>query len=227
MMWMVVWRNSKGYTVSSWMMESLPVGTHSCGCQSLRHRAKLVVLTGGPGGGKSAILELARLYLCRHVVFVPEAASIVFGGGFPRVPGTAGLQAAQRAIFRIQREMEELARGNPEAGMVVCDRGTIDGLAYWPGKPDAFFKSAGTTMEAELKRYSAIVHIATPASSQQYQKNNIRHESLPQARKIDTRISELWAPHPHNHKVSSATDFIDKATVAIQILRDHLPKCCR
>ncbi len=208
-------------------MESLPVGTHSCGCEKLRHRAKLVVLTGGPGGGKSAILELARLYLCRHVVFVPEAASVVFGGGFPRVPGLAGMQASQRAIFRIQREMEELARKNPEAGMVVCDRGTIDGLAYWPGKPNAFFESVGTTMEAELKRYSAIVHITTPALPNQYQKNSIRHESLRQAREIDKKISELWAPHPHHHEVSAATNFIDKATSAIQVLRDHLPKCCQ
>ncbi len=208
-------------------MNSLPVGTHSCSCEKPRHRARLVVLTGGPGGGKSAILELARLYLCRHVVFVPEAASIVFGGGFPRVPGTAGLKAAQRAIFRIQREMEELARLNPDAGMVVCDRGTVDGLAYWPGKPESFFKSAGTTLEEELKRYTAIVHVTTPGISAQYQKNNIRHESLRQARVIDRKISALWAPHPHHHEVNSATDFIDKATAAIAILRDHLPGCCK
>ena len=122
---------------------------------------------------------------------------------------------------------EELARLNPDAGMVVCDRGTVDGLAYWPGKPESFFKSAGTTLEEELKRYTAIVHVTTPGISAQYRKNNIRHESLRQARVIDRKISALWAPHPHHHEVNSATDFIDKATAAIAILRDHLPGCCK
>jgi hypothetical protein len=62
------------------------------------------------GGGKSAILELARLYLCRHVVFVPEAA-----------------------IFRIQRKIKEMARANPDAGLIICDPGTLDGLPAGPG----------------------------------------------------------------------------------------------
>ncbi|MCU1326393.1 MAG: hypothetical protein JWN34_1763 [Bryobacterales bacterium] len=208
-------------------MNALPVGTHSCQCVRTKHRPRLVVLTGGPGGGKSAILELARLYLCRHVVFVPEAASIVFGGGFPRVDGPVGRQAAQRAIFRIQREMEELARANPDAGLVICDRGTIDGLAYWPGRQQGFFGPAGTSLAAELERYAAVVHVETPNHAAQYQTNNIRHENLQQAREIDRRIAALWSPHPDRHEVSSEIDFIDKASAAIEILRDHVPACCK
>jgi predicted ATPase len=42
---------------------------------------KLVVLTGGPGAGKTALLEVVRRHFCEHVVVLPEAASIVFGGG--------------------------------------------------------------------------------------------------------------------------------------------------
>ncbi|MBL0889768.1 MAG: hypothetical protein IBJ19_04065 [Gemmatimonadaceae bacterium] len=38
-----------------------------------------MVLTGGPGAGKSAVLELARLFFCDHVRRLPEAAGIVFG----------------------------------------------------------------------------------------------------------------------------------------------------
>ena len=53
-----------------------------CPCSKARHTPKLVVLTGG---GKTAILELARKYFCRHIVFLPEAAGIVFCGGFPRI----------------------------------------------------------------------------------------------------------------------------------------------
>lgn len=46
--------------------------------------APRVVLTGGPGAGKTAVLELVRRAVCRHVRVLPEAASVVYGGGFPR-----------------------------------------------------------------------------------------------------------------------------------------------
>jgi len=39
----------------------------------------LVVLTGGPGAGKTAFLEIARRNFCEHIAVLPEAASIVFG----------------------------------------------------------------------------------------------------------------------------------------------------
>ncbi len=44
----------------------------------------VVSLVSSPGAGKTALLELIRQSFCRHVVVLPEAASIVFGGGFPR-----------------------------------------------------------------------------------------------------------------------------------------------
>ena len=57
---------------------------------------------------------------------LPEAAGIVFGGRFPRSDRTAERQAAQRAIFHIQRELEQMAdAGN--AAVVLCD---VEGLSY-------------------------------------------------------------------------------------------------
>jgi hypothetical protein len=47
------------------------------------HDARLVAVTGGPGAGKTAVLELAARSLCEHVAILLEAATIVFGGGFP------------------------------------------------------------------------------------------------------------------------------------------------
>ncbi len=73
-----------------------------CPCTE-RHPAKRIVLTGGPGAGKTAVLELVRHSLCEHVRIVPEAASIVFGGGFPRDSALETRRAGQRAIFYLQR----------------------------------------------------------------------------------------------------------------------------
>ncbi len=78
------------------------------------------------------MIELIRLFFCGHVRLVRESASIVFGGGFPRNEGVHGRQAAQRAIFHVQRELEAI-QSFANAAVVLCDRGTVDGAAYWLG----------------------------------------------------------------------------------------------
>ena len=43
-----------------------------------------IAMTGGPGGGKTTAADLFRRELGEQVVIVPESATILFGGGFPR-----------------------------------------------------------------------------------------------------------------------------------------------
>jgi hypothetical protein len=54
-------------------------------------------------------LELVRQEFCQHMSVLPEAASILFGGGFPRDEDTGERRAAQRAIYYVQRELERCA----------------------------------------------------------------------------------------------------------------------
>jgi predicted ATPase len=207
-------------------MDHLPTGTHPCSCTRKRHTAKLVVLTGGPGGGKTAILEMARRFFCRHVVLLPEAASIVFSGGFPRLSNDAGHRASQHAIFSIQREMERLALAVDDAAVILCDRGTLDGLAYWPGTSRGLFGQHGTTLHEELARYAAVIHVET-AGPEAYQRVGTRLESAEEARKIDARIRAAWDKHPLRYVISSSSNFLDKATVALELVRTQVPECCR
>lgn len=205
----------------------LPSGSHACRCGKKRHRTKLVVLTGGPGGGKTAVLEMARRYFCQHVAIAPEAASIVFGGGFPR-PGTPkALRAGQRAIFHVQRALEMAALENHQTAVVLCDRGTLDGLAYWPGSDQSFFGEFGTSLEEEFSRYSAVIHVEVPALAWGYEKNRVRRESVTQARAIDRRIARAWRGHPRVMNVSAQAGFLDKLACAIELLRGELPECCQ
>jgi predicted ATPase len=197
-----------------------------CECSAV-HERKRVVLTGGPGAGKTALLELLRQSFCEHVRILPEAASIVFGGGFPRGNDLLNQRAVQRAIFHMQRELETLGDGGNPA-MVLCDRGTIDGLAYWPGPCEEFWSSVGTTLEHELARYDAVIHLRTPPIEHGYNHQNpLRTESAAMAAEVDARIAAVWATHPRRFTVASSRDFLDKATRALQILRQELPECCR
>jgi len=205
----------------------LPAGSHSCKCEKVRHAPKLVVLTGGPGGGKTAVLEMARRYFCQHVAIAPEAASIVFGGGFPRSDTPKGRRAAQRAIFYVQRALETIALENRQSAVILCDRGTLDGLAYWSGSRQSFFEEFDINFEEELSRYSAVVHIEVPALAWGYEKNRIRKESVSEARKIDQRVAQAWSGHPRVMTVGAEAGFLDKLAYAIELLRGELPPCCQ
>jgi len=196
-----------------------------CPC-SEPHQRRRVVLTGGPGAGKTAVLELIRQAFCEHVKILPEAAGILFGGGFPR-GDTPGLRRpAQRAIFFTQRELEATAdAANP--AIVLCDRGTVDASAYWPG-PEDFWAAVATTLEEQLRRYEAVIHLRTPRPESGYNQGNpLRVESAAEAAAIDERILRSWERHPRRFIVEEAPDFLGKAARALDTLRGELPECCR
>ncbi|HEU4993632.1 MAG TPA: ATP-binding protein [Gemmatimonadaceae bacterium] len=196
-----------------------------CDCRE-RHLRRKIVLTGGPGAGKTAVLEMIRPSLCEHVVIVPESAGIIFKGGFPR-GDTAGVRrATQRAIYHVQCELEE-AMTAQGAEVMLCDRGAVDGFAYWPG-PDDFWQTVGTTLEDVLRRYDAVIHLRVPDVEHGYgYENPLRTESAAEAKLIDDRILEAWAGHPRRVVIGPATDFIEKARQTLAVLRRELPGCCR
>jgi predicted ATPase len=208
-------------------LRSLPDVEHvtTCGCTS-RHTRRRIVLTGGPGAGKTAVLELVRQQFCPHVEVLRESAGIVFGGGFPRTGPREWQRAGQRAIFCVQRELEQIGDSD-NAAIVLCDRGTVDGAAYWPG-PDDFFVSVGTTHEREMARYDAVIHLRVPPPEVGYNNGNpLRTETAQAAAEIDARLLKIWEGHPHRFAVPATHDFLEKAAQTIEILRRELPECCK
>ncbi len=197
---------------------------HPCHCQNV-HPRRRIVLTGGPGAGKTAILELARKYFCRHVHVLPESASLLFGGGFPRLPSDPGRMAAQRAIFYVQRELERSVDDESEPAITLCDRGTLDGIAYWPQDAQSFLQAVGTTQAEQIARYDAVIHLRTPTVGFDHS-NPLRIENAQQAMELDKRIEDAWAGHPRRIFVEASADFLEKAMQTLHVLRDELPPCC-
>lgn len=197
---------------------------HTCSCREV-HAPRRIVLTGGPGAGKTAVLELCRQYLCQHVSILPESASLLFSGGFPRGGGREQRAATQRAIYYVQRELERIA-ALEDSALVLCDRGTVDGAAYWPG-PDSLFDDVDSSLAAELSHYDAVVHLRVPDIAAYNHQNPVRIESALEAASIDALIAQAWRAHPRRMAVPSCPNFFEKAQRALALIVAELPACCR
>jgi predicted ATPase len=180
-------------------------------------KTKFFVITGGPGAGKTAVLEMARHKFLGNCLVLPEAASIVFSGGFLRLPSPSAKCAAQRAIFHVQDELERLVVEEQRWKIALCDRGTLDGLAYWPLDEIAYWSQIGSDLHTELAKYHAVIHLRTPSTRDGYNNDyKLRTESAVEAQKIDQRIEQIWCAHPNYVQIPSFSNFLEKATCALE-----------
>ncbi len=172
-----------------------------------------IVLTGGPGGGKTTAADLFRREIGDKIVVVPETATMLFMGGFPRVGETKARAATQRAIFHAQVGLEEVQGALYPGRVLLCDRGTIDGAAFWPDDaPEGFFESLGTSLKRELTRYDAVIFFESAAVGDISIEggNPARTESNEEARRLDMRLRKLWSEHPNFNFVPHSTSFFTK-----------------
>ena len=108
----------------------------------------------------------------------------------------------------------------------MCDRGTIDALAYWPGDPAQFWSDVGTSVTSELARYETVIHLRTPPPDEYNHRNPLRTETAEQAAALDLRIAEAWSKHPRRMLVPHCPDFMEKARIALELVRREVPVCC-
>lgn len=180
------------------------------------HRCR-IVLTGGPGGGKTTAADLFRREIGERVVIVPEAATLVFSGGFPRCSDPPGAYAAQQAIYHVQRNLEDVQSARYPDRILLCDRGTVDGAAYWPGDPHDFFTALGTTLEEQLARYDGVIFFESAAAGGLGIEggNPVRIESLEEAAALDTQLRRLWECHPRFIMVRHNASFFKKISFGL------------
>jgi predicted ATPase len=187
-----------------------------------RSRPPKIVLTGGPSGGKTTLASAIQKEFASHVITVPEAASIVFGGGWPRRKTVFGVQHQQKAIYFLQRELEQLIVGENPDRLIICDRGSLDGVAYWPGPGPAtdFLVETKTSFEEEIARYDWILHLDTAPASYYDLTNPLRNESFEEAWKLNEKIKQAWSGHPQRIIIDNneSGHFIEKLQRALFVV---------
>lgn len=183
---------------------------------------KKLAITGGPSGGKTTLIEVLKKEFGQKIKIAPEAASILYKGGFPRIKNYAGYYHGQLAIVSTLRHIEDLLGESHPDSLIICDRGSLDSLAYWPDKEELFFKNIQSTRQAELARYDWVLHLDTATEVDYDTSNPIRTESFHEALMLNEKIRASWDGHPNRQIITSENDFLGKMKKATDIVADIL-----
>ncbi len=186
-----------------------------------------IVLTGGPGGGKTTAADLMRREVGERIVIVPEAATMLFSGGFPRHEEIHARRSAQKAIYHVQRNLEDIHAALYPERVLLCDRGTLDSAVYWPGQGDHdFYHVLKTTFEAEIGRYDAVIFFETAAVGNLSIEggNPARTETIAEAVALDRRLQELWGQHPNYYFIPHEKSFFGKLQSGLEKLVELVTK---
>ena len=180
-----------------------------------------IVITGGPGGGKTTALDLFRRELLGEVAVIPESATAVFSGGIQRDSRPKVVKAIQKMIYYHQKNIESIYKSQNNFDLFLCDRGTLDGLAYWPEDEESFLKEMKTTLEIEMAKYDAVIFFETGAiCGQDITSNNpYRTESSDKAIELDKKLKAIWKRHPNYHVVRSKGSFVEKIMDGIDLIK--------
>jgi predicted ATPase len=184
-----------------------------------------IVVTGGPGAGKTSVWRELVSTHAAQLVGVPEIATLMFQHVFPSVQNLDERRAVQRAIFTVQQNLESIHDARCHHGQaLLCDRGVPDGAGYWPEGPVAFFVAMGVEWQTEIMRYDAVLFLETAAAGGLSIEagNPIRSETLDAAVHVDAQLRAVWSQHPNCHFIAHEADFALKIERGSAVLRDWL-----
>lgn len=188
-----------------------------------------VLLTGGPGAGKSSALATLRDRLSKRgfqVLVVPEGATALLdnsGGYDPSWHGSQQHIELQENFLRFQvdhenayRRLARLRPGKPH--VILHDRGSLDGRLFCTDEQwDKVLAGAGFAEDDLLRRYDLVIHMTSVASGMEHlydygpgSSNPARYHTAEQARSSDLLAQKVYSKHPQIRVVPNFSDFSQK-----------------
>lgn len=173
-----------------------------------------IVLTGGPGAGKSTVINAIEQKFKKQILVMPEAASQVIEQGEPSFIHEYPSKdldhfrdaIRQNSIRVVQNILEKffLKQANRSmADVIVYDRGILDGAPYYGRGLDGFLNDFNLDLQEVYSRYDLIIHMESLAVSdpKKYEQllhtNPARFEDAVSAANTDKEIKRIWAGHPN------------------------------
>lgn len=198
-----------------------------------------VVLTGGPAGGKTAVLGALEYQFGGNLIVIPEVATQVLAipidGGGPGLPINGNWtqewqDRLQDMIFRKQLDDEithyKSAQERSNDTLIVCDRGLLDGAAYLSGGREEFLQRYGLSLDRCFGAYDMVLHLTSLAVSnpdlyrQLWESNPQRFENDPEwANQLDRNVLRAWEGHPQHIKVEATESIEAKIELCLREVR--------
>lgn len=192
-----------------------------------------VVLTGGPCAGKTTLMEKFRNEVNNipnvKVFFAKEAATFLKQSGINFVDAGAD-STFQRLIIEQQLVAEYNARVTAEKFaenhpnhkiIIVCDRGIMDGEAYFENKHEfaELLADFELTKKTVYKRYDKVVFLRSAAvgAPEFYttMDGTPRDETPEKAITLDSGVYDAWSKHPNFCAIENSFKFYEKLDIAV------------
>jgi hypothetical protein len=126
----------------------------------------------------------------------------------------------------IEDSFERVLRAKGKPGVLLCDRGLMDGAAYMDPHAWEEFLRKRNTSAAEIRegRYNAVFHLVTAADGAEayytLENNEARTETAEEARSLDHLTRKAWIGHPKLFVLDNSTDFEGKLNKLVDIVTD-------
>ena len=184
-----------------------------------------IVITGGPGAGKTSVLKYLNDYLTNKgfdVVIVPETATEIISAGI--TPSEIGQKAFQKNLLLMQLAKEkyytDMAEHLKKDVIMIFDRGALDGKAYLDDEQFAeILDEIGMSETMLISKYDALYYLETPAGSNvefyTVKNNPARSETPSEASEIAIKTLEAWQKHNKLINIKIESRFEDKITALI------------
>ena len=194
---------------------------------------KRIVLTGGPGSGKTSVLEkINQVYSSEgyKVIIVPETATELMNNGITFKDGSISLVDFQELVMRLQLSKEEIVEraielmGNDQV-IVVYDRGTIDNTAYI--NKDEFEDILTRLNHVKsftdlMNKYDLVINLVGREDFYTTENNKARSESVDDALKLGDSTLRCWLGHKVVKIVLPKDTVEEKINEVLNIINDSL-----
>lgn len=202
-----------------------------------------IVITGGPAGGKSTLmndgwLAAEMMKLGVRPFFVPEMATGYFSYSISDINQISETDYHRYAHiqYRMLKDQQEAYLGHQEMAelfsdqqpcVIFYDRAEMDTAAYVRRDYfDAMLRDSRLTLEDVRDRYDAVIHLRSLADGKPElfreisRSNPARREHDPAvAQQQDLETMYAWIGHPHLRVIDNSTDYEGKRERALAAIK--------
>lgn len=192
-----------------------------------------IVLTGGPGSGKTSVLEkINKVYSSEgyKVIIVPETATDLMNNGINFRDGSISLVDFQELVMRLQLAKEEVVEraielSNSDKVIVIYDRGTIDNTAYI--KKEEFEEILARLNNVKsfadlMNKYDMVINLVGREDFYTTENNKARSEDASEALKLGDATLKCWLGHKKVKIVLPKDTIEEKTNEVLNIINDLL-----